>query len=234
MRLRKLVTTILVSLFLFFISVVVFVVRNVQCTIQQAVVEQGVCEQLADYFVGKSLFITDFENAPIWTELLTHQEYSQAYQYIGVRKSLSGQVTLYLVSKKPDYRLVIGEQRFLLNQHNKLRNDQSSLTIPTIQVHAISYDDLQNQGYLHQEWHQKFLGLARALEAQQFSTAMVDWLSDQEIQLHVADLLILLDTEKDFSWQIERLKAIFEDEALKETLQTGNQLDLRFNLPVLK
>lgn len=210
----------------------VFVVRRVDCLLSGATLESGVCEKLNDFFRGSSLFYTDFENALIWDDLLGNQEYSQAYQYEAINKSLSGVISLRMVAKMPDYRLATSQGNFLLNQSNKLRNDRDDLSLLTIEA-TLSEQSLL-AGFLENEKHQQFFALAQALNQYGFASSKVKWQSDEEIQLETAGLLVLLDTSKDFSYQVERLRAIVDDKEIAPTLTAGKTLDLRFNLPVLK
>ncbi len=222
-----------ILLLLFVLSLkFVFVVRQVDCLLQGVSLEEGVCQQINKHFLGKSLFLTDFENASIWNELLGSERYSQAYQYQTVNKSLGGQIELTLVAKLPDYRLQSSQGSFLLNHSNKLRNDRADLSLPTIEAELEPV--ILANGYLGEDLHEHFFALSKALHLYGFDDSQVKWLSEQEIQLRTANLLVLLDSSKDYEYQIERLHAILSDRELAATLAAGQVLDLRFNLPVLK
>jgi hypothetical protein len=221
----------------FFIVIVIFfrfifVFKNIECQLNDASLESGVCDRINERFKGKSLFFSDLENDQIWDELLAHQEYSQVYQFEQINKSLSGHALLGLTAKLPDYRLIIGSDRYLLNQNNKLKNDQERLDLPTIEL----LDNLSanDHGYLQDDYHQKFLKLGQAITKHQIKTGGVKWVSNQEIHLFLDEIEVLLDDSKDFDLQMERLALIIREEELKEILLTKKILDMRFNLPVLK
>lgn len=208
-----------------------FVFKQINCSLEQMSLESGVCEQINQHFKGKSLFFTDLENDPFWDDLLADQNYSQVYQYASIKKSLSGQADLLLLAKLPDYRLVVGQEKYLLNQNNKLKNDQTSLVLPSIEF--IGDLSLEN-GYLDEAYHHKFLSLALALNEHQIKTEKIVWQSDQEIHLFLPEIEVLLDDQKDFAYQIERLAVILKQEESRALLLEKRLLDMRFNLPVLK
>jgi hypothetical protein len=228
----KIIHLIILAILLVLAMRFIFVVRRVECVLSGVNLETGVCERINSFFKGSSLFFTDFENALIWEDLLGNQEYSQAYQYQAISKSLSGVVTLTLVAKMPDYRLVTSQGSFLLNQSNKLRNDRADLSLLSIEVEL--EEQVLKQGYLESDSHQQFFALAEALNQFGFSNSRVKWFSNQEIQIETDGLLVLLDTTKDFVYQVERLRVILDDQKTSALPNSAKILDLRFNLPVLK
>lgn len=210
------------------------VVRQVHCALDQGNLESGVCELLEQQLRGKSLLWTDVENLPVWAELATSPELVQSYRYQGHRKSLTGQIWLFLSSRPPAYRLVVGEDSFLLGDNNRLRQDHQALSLLTIEILPPAAPNINHNGYLDDYWFDQLGALAAALSRYDLQPERVRWLSEQEIQLLFPKLTVLLDTEKDFAWQAERLKAIWQHQAAASQLEAATLLDLRFNLPVLK
>lgn len=219
-----------IILFIFFRFIFIF--RSIDCLVEGATLESGVCERINDHFKGQSLLFTDFENDQIWDELLMDQQYGQVYQFQKIEKSLNGRAKLFLLAKLPDYRLIIGENRYLLNQNNKLKNDQERLTLSSIEF--MSDFALQEHGYLNEAYHQKFLSLSRALKETQIVTTKIVWQSDQEIHLFVEEIEVILDDNQDFESQIQRLSLILKQNKTEAILLNKKILDMRFNLPVLK
>jgi hypothetical protein len=229
-----------VLLILFFLSALfvvfkfVFVVRSVECVAIGESLTTTVCPKVQQGLLGKSLFFTDFENDPLWIELAAAPEYSHTYQFAWIKKYALGRVSVGLTSKLPDYRLVIGEKRFIFNQTNRVRNDQDFLELLTIEAPNLSAEDSLQQGYLAEDYHRQFLNLATSIREQKLAIQQAVWRSDQEIQLLLPALTVVIDTQKDFFWQMERLRAILDDQDVAIALQQATTLDLRFNLPVLK
>lgn len=209
-----------------------FVFRKITCQSDSASIENGVCDLIDSHFRGKSLFFTDFENDQIWDDLLITEQYNQVYQYQKISKSISGEAELFLVAKLPDYRLIIGQERYLLNQNNRLKNDQDRLILPSIEF--TGDPSIKDGGYLEEDYHQKFLALSRALLEYQIETQKIIWQNDQEIHLMLKEIEVIIDDLKDFNQQIERLSLVLKEEKLKEVLPSKRILDMRFNLPVLK
>lgn len=227
----KILPFLVFGIVLFLLLRFVFVFRQIDCFLEEMSLESGVCDQINQHFKGKSLFFTDLENDSLWDDLLANQNYSQVYQYASIKKSLSGRVKLFLIAKLPDYRLIIGQDKYLLNQNNKLKNDQISLVLPSIEFSGeLSIEN----GYLNENYHHKFLSLSSALSKYQIETEKILWQNDQEIHLFVREIEVLLDDQKDFDYQIERLSVILKQEESKALLKEKEILDMRFNLPVLK
>jgi hypothetical protein len=200
--------------------------------VENAFLESGICERINNHFKNKSLFFTDFENDQIWDDLLADQQYGQVYQYQKINKSLFGEANLILLAKLPDYRLIIGQDRYLLNQNNKLKNDQDKLILPSIEF--IGDVLLNEHGYLQETYHQKFLSLSQALKKNQIETTKIIWQSDQEIHILTKEIEVIIDDASDFNYQMERLSLILKQENIQEVLISKKFLDMRFNLPVLK
>ncbi len=217
---------------LFLLFKFVFILRKINCFIENASIESGVCEKISARFKGKSLFFTDFENDQIWEDLLATEQYGQVYQYQKINKTLSGNINLSLLAKLPDYRLIVGQDRYLLNQNNKLKNDQDRLNLPTIEF--MGDPSLVSRGYLDDAYHQKFLSLSQALKKHQIETNKIVWQNNQEIHIFLKEIEVILDDSKDFDYQMERLSLVLKQEEIKNILATKKILDMRFNLPVLK
>lgn len=229
MKILKFVFFLIILLLLFRF---IFVFRQIDCFSADIALENGVCEKINNHFKNKSLFFTDFENDQIWDELLAVQEYSQVYQYQKINKSLLGKVKLYLIAKQPDYRLVIGQDKYVLNQSNKLKNNQENLNLPTIELTGDI--NIIDHGYLSEDQHSKFLSLSQALQKYQIKAERILWQNDQEIHLFLAEIEVIIDNNKDFNYQMERLSLVLKQDDIKAVLSTKKFLDMRFNLPVLK
>jgi len=228
----KILRFVIFFVILFLLFRFVFVLKTVDCVLEDNSLESGVCERLNQFFKGKSLFFTDFENEAIWDELMTDQQYGQVYQYQKINKHISGEVDLFLLAKLPDYRLVIGQERYLLNHGNKLKNDQDRLSLPSIEF--LGDSSLIEHGYLEENYHQKFLSLSQALKKYEIETNKIVWQSNQEIHIFLKEIEVIMDDAKEFDYQVERLSLVLKEEELKDILPSKKILDMRFNLPVLR
>ncbi len=227
----------ILRLIIFFVVLVVFfnfvfVFKKIDCEAEGVLIESGVCESINQNFKGRSLFFTDLENDEIWNELLISQQYSQVYQFKKIKKSLSGEVKLLLLTKLPDYRLIIGQDRYLINQNNKLKDNQEKLLLPSIEY--LGDQNIREHEYLRDDYHQKFLALSKALKKYDINTNKIVWQSDQEIHLFLKETEVIIDDLKDFDFQIERLSVVLKEDKLQAVLPNKKVLDMRFNLPVLK
>ena len=217
---------------LFLLFRFVFVFRQINCLSEGNTLEVGVCETINDRLKGKSIFFTDLEDELIWEDLLSNQQFSQVYQYQKIKKSVTGKTELWLITKLPDYRLILGSEQHLLNQSNKLKDNQDQLILPSIEF--VGDPNINQHGYLEENYHKQFLALSRALSDQQINSKRIVWQNDLEIYLYLDEIEVIMDNTKDFAYQIERLALILKEEELKTILPTKKILDMRFNLPVLK
>ena len=221
---------------LFLLFRFVFVFRQITCLVENNRLEAEVCQLINANLQGKSLFFTDLEQEAFWQELLANQKFNQLYQFQKIEKTITGQAKLYLTSKLPDYRIVIGEQKYLLNQSNQLKNDQAQLSLLSIE-----YKDqinLIHQGYLAENYHQQFLQLSQALSLHKIPASKIVWQDDLNIYLdldpQISKLRVIIDNTRDFAEQMERLAIILNADEAQNLLTEQKTLDLRFNLPVLK
>lgn len=228
----KILRFVIFFIILFLLFRFVFVLKKVNCVSENNSLENGVCERLEQNFKGKSLFFTDFENEEIWDELIVDQQYSQVYQYQQIKKHISGKVDLFILAKLPDYRLIVGQERYLLNHGNKLKNDQDRLSLPSIEF--LEDFSLIEHGYLEESYHQKFLSLSQALKKYGIETNKIVWQNNQEIHVFLEEIEVIMDDAKEFDYQIERLSSVLKEEELKDILPSKKILDMRFNLPVLR
>lgn len=228
----KALRLIIFLLILFLLFRFVFVFKQINCFSENNILEDGVCKIINDNLRGKSVFFTDLENELVWQELLANQQFSQVYQYQKIEKSIIGNADLWLLTKLPDYRLILGSEQFLLNQSNKLKDNQDRLILPSIEF--LGDPSINQHGYLEESYHQQFLTLSRALSEQQIISKKVVWQNDLEIHIYLDEIEVIMDNTKDFDYQIERLALILKEEQLQNILPTKKILDMRFNLPVLK
>ena len=209
-----------------------FLVRTIECQIDDGFLEPGICQKIESSWKNKSLFFTDFFEDEIWLNLATSQEYGQSYQLEDIKRVLPNHLVIKLNRRLPSYRLKINDQSYLLCQNNILKQDQTALEILTIETEMI---DIIDKNILKESYHQKFSNFVQAVNDNEIDLRRVVWKDKTEIILETNKYLkIILDEEEDFDYQMERLSLVLRDPSLEETLKEKNYLDLRFKLPVLK
>ena len=209
-----------------------FLVRTVDCQIDDGFLEPGICQKIENSWKSKSLFFTDFFEDEIWLNLATSQEYGQSYQLEDIKRVLPSKLVIKLNRRLPSYRLKINDQSYLLCQNNILKQDQTDLEVLTIETEMT---DLIDKNILKESYHQKFSNFVQAVKDNEINLRRVVWKNKTEIVLETNKYLkIILDEEEDFDYQMERLSLVLRDPSLEETLKEKNYLDLRFKLPVLK
>ena len=209
-----------------------FLVKTVDCQIDDGFLEPGICNRIEDSWKNKSLFFTDFVEDEIWSDLATSQEYGQSYQIQDLTRILPNKLIIKLSRRLPSYRLKVANESYLLSQNNILKQDQADLDVLTIETEL---NNLIDKNTLKDSYHQKFSSFIQAINDNQIEVKRIVWKDKTEIVLETKDYLkVILDEEEDFNYQMKRLAAVLNDPSLEETLKENKYLDLRFKLPVLK
>ena len=228
----KTLRTIFFFLVFFLILRFLFLVKTVDCQIDDGFLEPGICNRIEDSWKNKSLFFTDFVEDEIWSDLATSQEYGQSYQIQDLTRILPNKLLIKLSRRLPSYRLKVADQSYLLSQNNILKQDQADLDILTIETEL---NDLIEKNTLRDSYHQKFSSFIQAINDNQIEVKRIVWKDKTEIVLETKNYLkVILDEEEDFNYQMKRLAAVLNDPSLEDTLKENKYLDLRFKLPVLK
>ena len=228
----KIIKTILFFLVFFIILRFLFLVKIVDCQIDDGFLEPGICNRIESSWKKKSLFFTDFVEDQVWSDLAISQEYGQSYQIQDLDRVLPNKLIIKLSRRLPSYRLKISDQSYLLSQNNILKQDQADLDVLTIETELI---DLIDKNTLKESYHQKFSSFVSAINDKQIEVKRIVWKDKTEIILETKNYLkVILDEEEDFNYQMKRLAAVLNDPSLEETLKENKYLDLRFKLPVLK
>jgi hypothetical protein len=217
-------------------------VKTIEC--YQAGTDQdelaSVCEQLNEYFSGKSLIFYDFFAANIWQELALSVDYQQLYQLSSLEKKAPTRLILYLDSKLPDYRLIVmtedkQEQSYILNQNNNLKKDHGQESLFEIYYRGQNEILSKNQHYLEEEYHQFFLAIKNNLEKYQINAKSLIWQNDGLIELDLGkSWLIILDKDIKPEEMMQKISIILLDEAVIAEIERQGFLDMRFNLPVIR
>lgn len=209
-----------------------FLVRTVDCQIDDGYLEPGICQKLESSWQNKSLFFTDFYEDSIWSDLALSQEYGQSYQLQDLKRVLPNKLVIKLSRRLASYRLKIGDQSYLLCQNNILKQDQTDLDVLTIETEMT---ELIDKNALSESYHQKFSSFVQAANDNKINVKRIIWKDKTEIILETDHYLkVILDEHEDFEYQMERLSVVLTDPSLDETLSQKKYLDLRFKLPVLK
>jgi len=218
-----------------------FRIKNVRCDYENRPEQlNGVCQELEREFIGRSLLFSDLANDSIWQKLLERRDYQESYYLLKVSRRLPNQIHLILKSKPPDYRLIFknaqGEEKiFIINQNNRLREDQPDLSVLNIiyQGDEQIVDDFSR--YLFDNYYLLFSSWQLAIEQWQIPVKEIIWQSNEQIRLDLGkSYLVVLDLELDFSKKMAVLAAILADENALEKIKGHQFLDLRFNLPVIR
>lgn len=216
-----------------------FRVKKISCQIinQSQQKANELCSKLVT-LNNKSLFFFDFENDGLVQEALFNEETQEAFFVKEISKSLPGGVNYVFTTKPPLYRLVYGDEKWLITMEgNLIKDDERISVIEVILADKSLLFDEGGEFYSHRE---KFIRqLLEPLQQQpdlEIENMVVDSL--ERVVLNIKNLpSVILDFSQNGVEQSKRLEIILQDlDQFKdgEKQLDIREIDLRFELPVLR
>jgi hypothetical protein len=217
-------------------------VKTVRCKQPGIVSEElnKVCQVLQEAFVNKSLLFYDFSEADVWQDLAQSADYQQLFQLSYLEKNSPGELTLYLDSKLPDYRLIVEKdnterESYILNQNSRLKKDYGQKSLFEIVYQGEEEIIDNNATALDEEYHQFFLLIKNNLDYYQINAKTLFWQNDDLLKLDLGkSWLVILDKSIDPEEVMKNLFLILADETVTQTIEDQGYLDMRFNLAVIR
>lgn len=206
----------------------VFQVKTVICRLddQSCPIE---LQQYADQVVGRSMFGVDY------SEVLAQQEYPLPTQLSSVKKQLPHQLELAFASQPLEYKLLVGEQVYSVSKTGALFT-QTDLPAPiTITVSQDFSQLTESEDQLQPSIHTCLHTLAQGLNTPSLKQSQLTWLDKDTITLIMngEQQTIFLDCENP-STQLHDLQRILTSPEFQEKSADIKEIDMRFELPVLR
>lgn len=197
------------------------------CTIGEESCPQEFAENISRVLTKKSFFFTDL-TLVFQTEPLN----SQVYQLETVEKKLPS--TLILTFSQENALYVVNQNGvYFISQSGKILPNKQ----PSEQLLSITFSDENNlvaNSTLDENYHLLFSTIAQKISKHNFLPAQVEWKSDQEIALFLPNMpKILLDIPA-IQTKLDILDTIVYAREIEDRKDTVLEIDMRFNLPVLR
>lgn len=209
-----------------------FSVQQLHCQLVVSDIETESCpEELVNQLQalqGTSLFWTRFEEQ-------IDQMGLELYQLVDISKYLPNTLELRFVPTKTVYVIKSGtdDQSLRVTQSGRLALDVHDTAVPEVRLHDTSINLTTGQ-QLDQKLHAVLNNLASYLEIEQLPVKTIDYYQSGFIVVHLeADTVAIVDEQLNHG-QIKKLKRILSELDRGAVTQPIREIDLRFNLPVLR
>lgn len=204
-------------------------VSKVECWVDG--VEQNdslVCKQLQSLVGGKLLFRDLFSDEEVLSATIIN-ETKEVFSLEKTKSSLSGKIIFYLKQTPPLYRVLINGEKKLFTVSGEDRSDDERVVVPTL---------VDEQGLFISSFEENHKFLSKFLEVLEEDIEHIKeiyFLSNSKIRLLVDGFPdFILDPNQNPEIQANKFKRIYHDLKPSEVDILLKEIDLRFELPVLR
>lgn len=205
-------------------------IRQVECALndQKLSIDTPVCHQL-QALKGSRLLLRDFGQDPRVTPLLYVEQTKEIFPIQKTEQSLAGTVVFFLSDQPPLYRIQENGQVSLVTQAGELRDNNDQVTAPTVFDPALVYQ--RQSATVHTFLSEFLLGLGE----QQSKVTQITLVSEERIEVRTPGFpIVLLELKQDPRRAAARLALLLTQLNPSSIDLAARELDLRFELPVLR
>jgi hypothetical protein len=190
--------------------------------------DSRVCQQLQSLKGGRLLFRDFYQDKDVLAATVI-TETKEVFSLKNIDKSLNGTVIFYLEETPPLYRLLVGAEKRIFTESGENRADDVETVLPEVIDEQQLF--LNNFDYYHQ-FLSEFL---TTLDKDKAALKKIYFLSGNKLRFETAGFPpFLVDPDQSAVDQAKRLKIIFNQLEPKEVDVLIQEIDLRFELPVLR
>lgn len=182
-----------------------------------------------DYFKGQPMFGTDY------SQILTEHSYPLPILLQDVQKQLPNKLELHFTTQPLSYLLTSGERRLVISTTGKISEDPNLTAPVSIAVQPGLDQILETEHQVKASIHSCLNTFAEALTDSLLRQAKVSWVDKDTITLIMngEQQTVFLDCE-DPRTAINKLIFILAAPEFQEKKATIKEIDVRFDLPVLR
>lgn len=214
-----------------FIITILFILLNrtkvVECQIEKTTCPDDLIENL-NTLKGSSFFFTNISQ-----KLEDNKTNDSIYILESISKKFPGTIKLSFKQEEIKYSLLINDQIFYIGK--------SGATIPTKldNTQTVSFTwknekDIVKDNNVEDSYHKKFLNIAESLSKNTKENIIIIWVSDSEIILEIPDEPIYIFDKQTIETQVKKVDTIINAKELEEIEEPILEIDMRFDLPVLR
>jgi hypothetical protein len=205
-------------------------INQVVCLINEQPLDaqNAVCRQLQQ-LRGSPLLFRDFEHDSQTAGFLYLHNSKEAFDLQKVTKSLTGQITFFLTDQPPLFRIEQGSTLYLVTASGFLRENNAELKVPLVSDPDQFYQDRLEQINFF------LISFLQQLPDQRSQIEQIRLISPQRIELVTAHFpIIIVELAQEPQQLARRFKLILTKLKPNEIDLNLQEIDLRFNLPVLR
>ncbi|MBP7740798.1 hypothetical protein KA089_01285 [Candidatus Woesebacteria bacterium] len=194
-------------------------ISDIECQISNNNCNPEIYQKL-ESLKGKSIFFINLEK-----ELNQNEIESEAILLTDYKKVFPGKLVLKFSQEKVLYLFEFdGNSSFISEFGNKLNNDQNINNLPIVNWNAP----------LDNKIHYKIAMIINNVDSEKFSISKISRENENKtiIEIHNNPKIIIDDNST--TAKLEMIKILLESKEIKEYEQPIKEIDLRFNLPVLR
>lgn len=214
-------TFIVTILFLVFLPV-----KQINCTVENKPCPPELQEKIT-VLHGTSFFFTNFAQ-----KILENQLSGHIYILSTIKKIFPNTLELSFQQEAVQYTIIVSGE--------KKQIGETGIILPTVTENVGSTIEWNAEAQVIAEqkvlpkYHQLFLHIANTIEKSDFKNSKILWNSDQEILLKIEhEPLFIFDTES-IQTQLQKVDTIIHARELDEIEKPIIEIDMRFDLPVLR
>lgn len=228
--LRGFVVIILIGVAIFAGKMVIssFSVKNIECQLDQQTCPESLTNSLT-VLHGKPLFFTNYQS------ILQEQRVPLPVTLTQVKKHLPNTLNLEFSSQNLAYMIQTNEGTIAVSTTGVLFKDTTVLPPTTIEVKPELSSVLDPNHAIQAPIHTAFLELVTTLEKSDLPVKHISWVDKDTINLIMNDgqLNAVVD-QKNPRVAIEKLELIIKSQEYQAVQENVQEIDLRFDLPVLR
>ncbi len=215
---------------LFVVSVLLLIfskVSSIECRVDNKECTQELLEKIST-LKGTSFFFGNFEK-----KLLENQSTSSIYILKSVKKKFPGTLDLFFTQEQVQYLLLTSEKKEYIGESGTILPAEQQVT-RTFTFDWKSEEPIIQNTKVMEKYHKKFLAILKILKQESIENANFIWNSDQEILLNLANGPVLIFDAETIETQVKKIDTIIEAKELEEIEEPILEIDMRFDLPVLR
>lgn len=216
---------------LLFLVIILFLAFNktntIKCQIENSECPEVLIKNL-NTLKGSSFFFSNIQK-----KLENNKTNDSIYILESISKKFPGTIKLYFKQEEIRYSLITSNKTFHIGN--------SGTTIPTESDYSeiISFtwkneEVIINNNKINDDYHNKFLNISTNLSKNNLENTTITWVSDSEIILKTPNKPPFIFDKQTIETQVKKIDTIMNARELEEIEEPILEIDMRFNLPVLR
>lgn len=215
--------------FLFIFTIIFLIanrVTNINCQIEGLSCPEDLLQNLAD-LKGSSFFFTNFEK-----KLTNNQNRDTVYILTSVKKEFPSTINLNFTQEKIEYELIVeNESKYIGISGKNLPHKNNDIKLSIIWQKE---DNIFEKNKVNSKYHNIFINVSKNLEKVTVDKIILNLISDSEIIMEIQGQPTYIFDIETIETQTKKVDTIIKARELEEIEEPILEIDMRFDLPVLR